>query len=223
MNKSARIFGVFAGGPKTITDEHGTWASSIWRQPVVGGVAVCKEGLAGDKATQPYHGGLDAAVCVHLTDHYRFWRDRYGMQLEPGAVGENFTLENAEESDICIGDIVRVGTTLLQVSGPRVPCGNQARRIGRNDWAKLTVRENRTGFYTRVLEEGSVQSGDLWQVQERLNDDGSITAINRCMYLEFDPEFARRVAQMPGLAAWWKEQLKQRKEQIAHWSTEMKR
>lgn len=141
------IHSIFSGQPKTMTDAGGTWTSSIYRDPVMGPIYAQPGGLVGDKVAQPYHGGPDADLCVHLLDHYRFWNERYGMTLQPGAVGENFTLDGITEDNVCAGDIVRVGSALIQVSVMRTPCATLARRIGRPDWVKLTVRENRTGFY----------------------------------------------------------------------------
>lgn len=216
------VHAIFIGQPKTLTDERGIWTSSIARDRVDGPVRLQQDGLAGDRAAQPYHGGPDSAVCVHLLDHYRFWEREYGLTLPPGHVGENFTLDGVTEHEICAGDIVRVGSALVQVSGPRVPCANQARRVGRADWVKLTIRENRTGFYLRVLEPGVVEAGDAWELQERLNPDGAIPAINRCMYFSFDADYARRIVEMPGLADWWKEQMAERLEkQGDHWTATM--
>ncbi|ADV82364.1 MOSC domain-containing protein [Terriglobus saanensis] len=221
--KRAVIQAVFTGRPKSISDDRGTWTSSIIRDRAEGPVPVSLRGLAGDKVAQPYHGGPGAAICVHLADHYAFWNVRYDMNLQAGVVGENITLGDITEDQICVGDRVRLGTAVVQVSGPRVPCANLARRIGRPDWVKLTILENRTGFYLRVLEPGAVQAGDSWILEERVNDAGSIPAINRCMYLEFDPEFARAMLEMTGLEAWWKEQARQKIEDGAgHWTSTMK-
>jgi MOSC domain-containing protein YiiM len=223
MNQQPLIHSVFVGQPKTITDERGTWTSSIYRDRVTGPVTLGSGGLVGDKPTQPDHGGPDNALCIHLFDHYRFWHGHYGLNLEPGSVGENLTLDGITEDQVCVGDIVRVGSGLIQVSGPRVPCANQARRVGRSDWVKLTIRENRTGFMTRVLEPGVVEAGDAWQVQERLNADGAIPAINRCIYLQFDPIFASRIVEMPGMAGWWREQMVERLSKVnEHWTATMK-
>jgi len=221
--QSATIQAVFAGCPRSIVDEHGIWTSSIFRERVDGPVSVSICGLAGDEVAQSYHGGPGAAICVHLADHYAFWNARYGMNLKAGFVGENFTLEAITEDQICVGDCVRLGTAMVQVSGPRVPCANLARRIGRPDWVKLTVIENRTGFYLRVLEPGVMQAGDSWVLEERVNGNGSIPAINRCMYLEFDPEFARAMLEMPGLEGWWKDQARQKiNDRASHWTSKMK-
>jgi MOSC domain-containing protein YiiM len=216
------IHSIFIGQPKDITDVHGTWCSSIYRECVDGPVQVELRGLKGDQAAQPYHGGPDGAICCHLLEHYRFWNERYGMNLGPGSVGENFTLENASEDDICAGDIYRVGTALVQVSGPRIPCANQARRIGRADWVKLTIKELRTGFYLRVLAPGILQAGDIWRLHDRPSPEATITSLNYCFYHTFDPELAQRFTQVQGLSDYWKERFAEKLvAPKAHWSADM--
>lgn len=217
------IDAIFVGGPKTLTDAQGVWQSSIHRQRSDGPVHVTTQGIAGDKATQPDHGGPDAALCVHLADHYRFWRERYGLALAPGAVGENLTLSGLTEDAVCVGDMVRLGTVLAQVSGPRVPCANQARHIGRSDWVRLTIRENRTGFYLRVLEPGTVQSGDPWIVEQHFDEEASIPRINHCMYLNFDSTYANRIVHMTGIGDWWREQAAEKlAAREEHWTSRLK-
>jgi len=217
------LHSLFIGRPKTLRDERGTWRSSICRDRVEGLVRVEPGSLTGDQVTDlKHHGTPDQAVCVHLLDHYRFWNERYGIALEPGSLGENFVLDGITEEEVCAGDVVAVGSAVFQVSAPRVPCSTQSRRVGRKDWVKLTVRENRTGFYLRVLQPGAVQPGDAWELRERLNPEGTIPALNRVMYLEFDPDFADRVARMPGLVPWWSEQLAQKAvQQAKHWTAGM--
>ena len=219
----ANFDAVFTGQPKSISDERGTWTSSIMRERATGPVSILSGGLEGDRVAQPYHGGPGAAICVHLMEHYRFWNSRLGMALKPGCVGENVTVGNITQDQVCVGDQIRLGTALVQVSGPRVPCANLARRMGRRDWVKLTIRENRTGFYLRVLEPGAVKEGDLWKLEERINAAGSIPAINRCMYLDFDAGYACTMLEMPGLEAWWKEQARQKLDNNkGHWTSAMK-
>lgn len=220
----ATIEAIFVGGPKALRDARGEWISSIARRRASGPLRLSTEGFDGDKVTQPYHGGPDAAVCVHLVDHYNFWRDHYGIRFDHGHLGENIVLGGVEETDVCAGDVISIGSARVQVSGPRVPCETQARRAGRADWVKLTIRENRTGFYLRVLEEGVVQQGDGWIVQERCHQRASIPAINRCLYLEFDPDLANEFAETPGLADWWRDQFRERLARTGrHWSEEILR
>ncbi|MCB8943661.1 MAG: MOSC domain-containing protein [Ardenticatenaceae bacterium] len=207
------IHSIFVGQPKTLADERGEWRSSIWRDLARGPVEIEVRGLAGDQATQPYHGGLDSAVCCHFLDHYRFWNSQYDLNLQAGNVGENFVLEHITEEEVCIGDVYRVGTGLVQVSCPRVPCETQARRIGRSDWVKLTLKELRPGFYLRVLEPGVVQAGDEFRLEERPNPGSSLTLFNRCWYHEFDPHLAEKFTTMTGLMPRWQERFAEKLEQ----------
>jgi MOSC domain-containing protein YiiM len=206
LDLSIPLHSQYIGQPETLTDAQGTWCSSINRKQVYDPVQLELLGLAGDRVAQPYHGGPGSAVCCHLLAHYRFWNEHYGMQLRPGQVGENWVLEVIEESQVCIGDIFRTGTALVQISGPRVPCANLARFIGRPDWVQLTLQELRTGFYLRVLEPGVVKAGDVLQLCSRPNPDASVEAVNRCYYHQLDPELAEKLTRMPELGAWWQRQ-----------------
>src|SRR2546421_394859 len=114
--------GGFAGGPKTLRDAAGEWRWSIGREGGGGPVGVERRGLVGDQATQPYHGDAEKAVCVHSLAHYQYWNERFGMSLAPGGVGENLTVDGADESNVCVGDVYQIGTAQLQISGPRTPC-----------------------------------------------------------------------------------------------------
>ena len=220
---AALIDALFVGGSKTLTDTQGVWHSSIQRERSDGPVAVTSQGIVGDRVTQPYHGGPNAALCVHVMDHYRFWRERDGLSLAPGAVGENITLNGLTEEAVCVGDIVRCGSVRVQVSGPRVPCANLARHVGRSDWVKLTIRENRTGFYLRVLEPGTVEAGDEWILEQRFDEQASIPKINHCMYLAFDAAYAQRMLHMTGLGDWWREQAAEKLAmRETHWTSQLK-
>jgi MOSC domain-containing protein YiiM len=200
-----RVVGVFTGGPKTLRDSHGEWRSSIARDPVRGPAVLETRGFVGDQATQPYHGRLETAVCLHSLTHYQFWNTHYGMSLAAGGVGENLTLDSADESQVCVGDIVQIGSAQLQISSPRTPCETQARRVGRADWVALTLRTLRTGMYARVLAPGSLQAGDELLLVERPNPELTLQDLTRCEYHEFQPEIAERLIAAEGLTEWWKE------------------
>lgn len=118
-----------------LEDERGPWRSSIRRQQIHGPIQITTAGPVGNQVAQPYHGSPAAALCVHLMDHYRFWSARHAL-LAPGSMGENLTLDGVLENEVCAGDVVQVGTAVLQVSGPRTPCANLARFLGRTDWVK---------------------------------------------------------------------------------------
>ncbi len=99
----ANVQGVFAGQRKSILDEHWTWIFSIFRKRAIDRLPISAQGLEGDRLAQPHHGGPDAAICVHLMDQYAFWSTVLGMELKPGYFGENVTLGNITEDQICVG------------------------------------------------------------------------------------------------------------------------
>src|SRR5687768_8534762 len=102
MSTQPSIHSIYIGQPKTLHDAQGEWRSTIYRDPVSGPATVELHGLVGDQCTQSYHHSPECALCVHLLDHYNFWNERYGLKLQPGNVGENFTLANLSEEEICL-------------------------------------------------------------------------------------------------------------------------
>src|SRR4051812_28757961 len=112
------------------------------------------------------HGGLDKAVYAYPSEHYAFWMAQRAAALKreellpPGSIGENLTLQGVLEDDVWIGDRLRIGDTLLQVSEPRRPCFKFAAKMGFNHAVKLMVQSGYSGFYLCVLQTGCVQAGD---------------------------------------------------------------
>jgi MOSC domain-containing protein YiiM len=206
----ARVAGVFVGGPKTLRDANGEWVSSIARQPVLGPARLERRGFVGDQATRPYHGDLEKAVCLHSLSHYEYWNAYHGMHLAPGGVGENLTLDGADEADVCVGDVFQIGAARLQISAPRTPCDNQARYVGRADWAQLSLEHLRTGMYARVLAEGLLMAGDDFVLVERPNPELSVQALVRCYFHSFDPALAFRLMVAEGLMEWWQDRFERR-------------
>lgn len=205
---------LYVGQTKNLSDAEGEYQSSIQRDPVEGPVLVTAEGLVGDRVTNARHGGKYAAVCVYLSETYRDWAEKDGIQLRPGAFGENFTVSSLREEDLCAGDIVRVGKALFQITGQRGPCAVLARHVGIPDFHKLAVQRSRTGCYLSVLEEGEVQRGDHWTLVERWNPAATIPAMNACFYVAFDPQFAQEIIAMKGINPDWQRRAKEKLDAI---------
>jgi len=201
------------GKTKTLTDARGEWQSSIARDRLDAPAQLEIRGFVGDQATQPYHGSPDIAVCLHSQTHYDFWNSTLQMNLQPGGVGENLTLDTWDDSNICVGDKMRIGSGLIQVSAPRSPCENQARFVGRPDWVERTLGELRTGIYARVLEPGNMQAGDEVILVERPNPGLTIRDLNDCWYHHFDVVLAKRYSVAEGLMEWWKQRFREKIEE----------
>ena len=104
--------------------------SAIWKSPVEGRVAVRGVNLAGDdQADRGPHGGPDKAVYAYAVEDYRWWEEQLGRSLAFGEFGENLTTEGMDVSGARVGEQWQVGTTVLEVSEPRVPCWRFAVRM----------------------------------------------------------------------------------------------
>jgi MOSC domain-containing protein YiiM len=205
-----RIHTLLGGQPQTHTDANGTWTSAIYRHPVTEPVTLQARGLDDDQVADTlHHGSSHQAVCCHPLAHYAYWNTVYELtdpaaQVGPGSVGENWTLSDMTEADVCVGDVYAVGSARVQVSGPRYPCAKQERKLGLPDFLRRTLETRRTGFYLRVLTPGTVQAGDAWTLEARPYPDLSIERINACGHATFDPAFARAALAVPELAPTWR-------------------
>lgn len=202
------VLAIFVGGPKTLVDAQGEWRSSIAHARVDGPVQLEMRGYVGDQATQVYHGSPELAVCIHAQSHYDFWNATLKMNLQPGAVGENITFDAWDESSLCVGDVLRIGTAWIQISAPRSPCENQARFVGRPDWVKRTIQALRTGIYARVLAAGTLQAGDAVILEEWPHPGLTIRDLNACFYHTYEAALADDFMAAAGLMDWWKQRLR---------------
>jgi MOSC domain-containing protein YiiM len=135
--------------------------TGIFKKPVSNPVHVGKLGLESDVVqNKKHHGGPDQAVYVYGTADYAWWSEQLQTDLEPGIFGENLTISDLESASFNIGDRLKIGTVLLEVSASRIPCSTLAARMGDTGFVKKFRQARRPGLYCRVLEEGEVQVGD---------------------------------------------------------------
>ncbi|MBZ4395494.1 MOSC domain-containing protein [Myxococcus sp. MISCRS1] len=187
------------------------WTSGIHKQPVTGPVWLTRTGLTGDgQADLRVHGGPEKAVLAYAASHHAFWREQLGREdLGPGAFGENWVVSGGAEESVCIGDVLKVGTAVVQVSQPRQPCWKPARRWRHKELALLIQRTGRTGWYFRVLQEGEVRAGDVLELVERPHPRFTVTFANQAMH-EQRPEDAAALADCLLLTPRWRESLHRR-------------
>lgn len=134
-------------------------ATAFVKTPVRGAVQVGPLGLPGDEHVYEHHGGPDMALLAYSKEHYAHWR-ALGLELPAaGAMGENLTTTGLLEAEVCIGDVFRAGTSVLQVTQPRTPCFKLAARYGRQDLPVMMRETGFTGFLLRVLVPGEIRAG----------------------------------------------------------------
>ncbi|KAI0417233.1 PK beta-barrel-protein domain-containing protein-like protein [Xylaria grammica] len=149
-----------------------TIQTGIDKQLRSGKIPVTFLGLNDDEHDLTFHGGRDKAIHGYCSSHYTQWKQEFPdaeARFKPGGFGENFVTERMNERNICIGDILSVGNdgVLLQISLPRQPCFKLNHRFKLKNFAPNTYKKSRTGWYYRVLREGTVQAGDEIRLVER--------------------------------------------------------
>src|SRR5262249_62203398 len=120
-----RVVEVRAGRVRPFASRGRMWTSGIATLPVETAY-VAIDGIAGDEhADRRHHGGPEKALFVYPVEHYPAWRSELGLcEMGAGAFGENLVLAGCDERAICVGDVVRIGEVVAEVSQPRRPCWN---------------------------------------------------------------------------------------------------
>jgi MOSC domain-containing protein YiiM len=172
-----KVISVNVGLPREVTWRGKTVKTGIFKEPVNGHVILRRLNLEGDaQADLSVHGGPKKAVYVYPAEHYEFWRGELAdVDLTWGIFGENLTTEGLLEGDVRTGDRLRIGSTEVEVTQPRLPCFKLGIRFGRRDMPKLFLAGGRPGFYCAVLKEGEVAPGD--EVELLARDENQPTVL----------------------------------------------
>ena len=202
---SPRVLSVNVGGVREVEWRGDVITTGIWKQPVTGRVAIRGVNLDGDdQADRTVHGGPDKAVYAYAREDYDYWRTHERVETPPGLFGENLTVEGLDLSAALVGERWSVGTTMLEVAQPRLPCFKLGIRMGDPRFPRKFQAARRMGAYLRIVEEGDVGAGDTITVVSRpahevslrtmlsaLDDDEALAALRTLPYL---PWFWRRIA-----------------------------
>jgi len=182
-------------------------STAIFKQPVSGRVMLRTLNLDGDRqADLTVHGGPDKAVYAYPAEHYEFWRAEFPeMDLQFGMFGENFTVQGFSENTLNIGDEFRIGSAIVRVTQPRMPCYKLGIRFGRSDILKRFLASERTGFYLAVVQEGEVGAGDEFETLKRNEPSITINEVTRLYSRDRgNVELLRRAVAVAALPDSWR-------------------
>ncbi|SFJ63731.1 Ferredoxin-NADP reductase [Amycolatopsis sacchari] len=207
----ATLVSVNVGMPADVPWRGRTVHTGVYKRPVTGARVVRRLNVDGDgQGDLGGHGGEHRAVLVYQTEAYRFWRAELGREdLEPGAFGENFTVDGLLDAEVCIGDRYRIGGALFEVSQPRVTCYRVGLRLGEERMAALLVSRRRPGFYLRVLEEGEVEAGQEIVKVAGGPEGMTVEELDGLLYLPgHTREQVERALRIPALSPGWQGSLR---------------
>jgi MOSC domain-containing protein YiiM len=179
----ARLLSVNLARPRALQRRGRLVRSGIWKHPAANPVRVAETGLVGDFVgdRRAGHGAPDKTVYSYAREDYDWWEAELQRRLEPGTFGENLTLEGLDASGAVVGERWRVGTALLEVTGPRLPCWKLGVKMGDPRFVKRFGGAMRLGAYLRVVEEGEVAAGDAAEVVKRPGHGVTVELVGRAM------------------------------------------
>jgi len=197
-----RVVSLNVGGIRHVEWQGRDVMTGIWKNPVTHRVALRGVNFAGDdQADRTVHGGPDKAVYAYAREDYDYWRAE-GMDAQTALFGENITTEGIDLASAIVGERWTVGSTVLEVAQPRLPCYKLGIRVGDPTFLKRFLAAQRTGAYLRVIQEGDVGAGDEIDVISR--PAHGITLRNMVRALN-DPDRAAALRVIPRLPEFWRE------------------
>lgn len=212
MSRAAKVKYLNVGAVQNLRLDGHPVSTGIFKQPVAGPLQVRELGIEGDaQADLRVHGGPLKAVYFYPSEHYQAWETMLGQgPLPPGSFGENITSEGLLETELFVGDILRMGTAQLQIIQPRSPCYKLQLRFHRPDIVALFVHQGKPGWYASVVKEGEVRADDAIEVLSRAPEGISIADIWRySLETEAPEEMRLRIGQLTLLPDFWRDRIAQ--------------
>ncbi len=157
----------------TNTVHEGEWTGSegrtgIDKRAVAGPVNFSNDEVRGDVVVdRKHHGGFHQAVYAYSREDADWWQEQIGTEISNGRFGENLTTVGIDVNQSLVGERWKVGTTILEVSQPRIPC-----RVFAGFWQRPTLIKDfmtagKPGTYLRIIQDGEITAGDLIEVISR--------------------------------------------------------
>jgi MOSC domain-containing protein YiiM len=206
--KTVKLISLNVARPQLMVYKGTTISTGIFKKPVAGVITLRSLNLDGDRqADLNVHGGPYKAVYGYPAEHYEYWRHELpGESLPCGAFGENFTTEGLSEDDLHIGDRFQVGSSILIVRQPRMPCYKLAAKFKRDDMIERFLHSRRSGFYFSVEQEGEVEKGNAIELISRNHDGITIAEMNRLIaHDRYNRELLQKAMATTELPESWRE------------------
>jgi MOSC domain-containing protein YiiM len=212
-SKFMEIISINVGRPRLVMRNGEPVSTGIFKDPVTGPVMLRTLNLDGDRqADLSVHGGPQKAVYVYPSEHYPFWKNELpDMELPCGVFGENFTTTGLLETEVQVGDKLRIGSAEVMVTQPRLPCYKLGIRFERSDILRRFLASERTGFYLSVLKEGEVEAGCDVELIEKNRLGVTVVEVTRLYSSDkHNVDLLRRASATEQLPTSWRDYFRER-------------
>ena len=202
LGSPAAVVSVNVGEIRTVTLRGRAVRTAIWKSPVSGPVRIRGVNVDGDdQADRMVHGGPEKAVYAYAAEDLAWWTAGLGRPLEPGTFGENVTTAGIDLTAALIGERWAVGTTVLEVTQPRIPCFKLGIRMGDPRFPARFAAAARPGAYLRIVSEGEIAAGDGIRVVSRPDHGVTVGLVERAYHQ--DRSLVPRLLDAPDLPESW--------------------
>jgi MOSC domain-containing protein YiiM len=176
-----KLISLNVGRPRLIVYNGTTIDTGIFKNPVSAPIQLRTLNLDGDRqADLTVHGGPYKAVYAYPSEHYPFWRNELPeLEFPSGMFGENFTTSGLSEDELNVGDRFQIGSSIIMVRQPRMPCYKLAAKFRRDDIIDRFLVSGRSGIYFSVEQEGQVAPGDSFELLSREQQGITIAEMNQ--------------------------------------------
>jgi MOSC domain-containing protein YiiM len=165
------VVSVNVATPETVLWKGREFLTAIRKAPQSGQTQISGVNAAGDdQADRTVHGGPSKAIYAYAVEDYDWWASVQGVSPRPGLFGENLTTNGIDLSGALIGERWRIGTSLLEVSEPRLPCYKLGFALDDAAFPRKFAAALRPGAYFRIVEEGVAWPGCEARLEHKPSD-----------------------------------------------------
>lgn len=204
----ANIISIAAGKTRTYSKGGEEFQSAYKKDLFFNFIDVTDLGITEDEQLDKrFHGGVDKALHIGSSIHFEKFRTLHDKEMDTLGIGCNIIIDTIDEKDICIGDIYTIGDVEIEVSQPRQPCWKIGALFGK-DISRYIIKSRATGWYARILMEGTLDKNDKMVLKKRVSDI-TIDDLNRYLHNPpADKKFIQTLLELPFLAKAYKDDLK---------------
>lgn len=200
--RPATVVSVNVGRPRTVPFRGSQITTGIWKVPASGPIRARGVNLDGDdQADRSVHGGPDKAVYAYAQEDLSWWTVELGQVVAPGTFGENLTTAGIDVTNAVVGERWAVGSAVLEVCQPRVPCYKLGIRMGDQRFPPRFAAAGRPGAYLRIVAEGDIAAGDEVRILSRPDHAVTVGLIERAYHA--DRSLVPRLLEAPEIAEGW--------------------
>lgn len=182
---TATVRSVNVGAARTVMLRDRPVRTAIWKSPVEGRVRLRGVNLDGDdQADRSVHGGPDKAVYAYASEDLAWWATELGRAVEPGTFGENLTTAGIDLAGAVIGERWAVGSAVLEVAQPRIPCYKIGIQMGDPQFPRRFAEAARPGTYLRIVSPGDLAAGDPIRILARPEHGVTIGLVERAYHAD---------------------------------------